>query len=197
MGTVMSSDLHCAGDIVRIVYRQALSGFTVFEVRQVPPFLCPQVPGLFKAVYQSPAPLLVGARVELDGEWSPGKFGMQFMVASLSLVRRPSVEAALQYLQSGVVFGIGPALAKRIVSTFGVETMRILESDPERLLEVPGLERHTVEHSNAGVASPCRPCRILGRVITAWVDDRIGAAGLTTFWCAGGGMGPGGSVPSE
>ena len=146
MGTVMSSDLHCAGDIVRIVYRQALSGFTVFEVRQVPPFLCPQVPGLFKAVYQSPAPLLVGARVELDGEWSPGKFGMQFMVASLSLVRRPSVEAALQYLQSGVVFGIGPALAKRIVSTFGVETMCILESDPERLLEVPGLGRHTVEH---------------------------------------------------
>lgn len=146
MATSVSSALHCAGDIVRIVYRQELTGFTVFEVRQVPPLVCPLVPLLFKAVWISPAPLVVGARVELEGEWHPGKFGLQLKVLSLSLARRPSVEAALQYLQSGVVFGIGPALAKRIVSRFGLETMRILESDPERLLEVPGLGRHTVDH---------------------------------------------------
>lgn len=146
MATSVSSALHCVGDIVRIVYRQELTGFTVFEVRQVPPLVCPLVPLLFKSVYVSPVPLVIGARVELEGEWIPGKFGLQLKVTSLSLARRPSVEAALQYLQSGVVFGIGPALAKRIVSTFGVETMRILESDPERLLEVPGLGRHTVDH---------------------------------------------------
>ena len=141
-----ASVIRCECDIIRIVYRQALSGFTVVEVRQVQSLVSPLVPLQFKAVCDSPAELLVGARVDLEGEWGAGKYGMQLTVSRLSPVRAPSLEGTLHYLQSGLVYGIGPALAKRIVQCFGLETMRILESDPERLLEVPGIGRQTVDH---------------------------------------------------
>mgnify|MGYP002988410144 CR=1 FL=1 len=77
--------------------------------------------------------------LELDGEWTKGKYGVQLQVEQWREIVPKTRDGVEGYLASGLIKGIGPATAAQIVSRFGVETLDILQNHPERLLEVKGI----------------------------------------------------------
>lgn len=81
-----------------------------------------------------------GETVVLEGEWTTHKqYGAQFKIESYQTVYPSTVEGMRRYLGSGLIKGIGPVTAKRIVDHFGKEALDVIERDPERLVEVEGL----------------------------------------------------------
>ncbi len=88
---------------------------------------------------QMSAPL-VGEAVEASGEWvEHARFGRQFKVESLKRVAPTSIKGIERFLASGVVKGIGPALAARMVQRFGERTLDVLMASPKKLAEVDGI----------------------------------------------------------
>ncbi|GAA2459451.1 ATP-dependent RecD-like DNA helicase [Actinomadura vinacea] len=82
----------------------------------------------------------VGESLRLTGRWrSHPKYGRQFEADSYSTVLPATVQGIRRYLGSGMIKGIGPVMADRMVSHFGTDILRIIEEEPERLVEVPGL----------------------------------------------------------
>lgn len=76
----------------------------------------------------------------MEGRWgSHPQYGRQFMVDNYTTVLPATVQGVRRYLGSGLVKGIGPRLAERIVGHFGVEALDVIEETPERLIEVPNL----------------------------------------------------------
>jgi exodeoxyribonuclease V alpha subunit len=65
--------------------------------------------------------------------------GRQFEVVSYTTVLPATIQGIRRYLGSGLVKGIGPVFAERVVEHFGLDTLKIIEDEPGRLVEVPGL----------------------------------------------------------
>jgi exodeoxyribonuclease V alpha subunit len=85
-------------------------------------------------------PLTPGEVLRVQGCWELNpRFGRQFKVDRFTLTLPASVGGIEKFLASGLVHGIGPVLAKRIVATFGAGTIDVLTADPQRLLEVEGV----------------------------------------------------------
>ncbi|MEH1015061.1 ATP-dependent RecD-like DNA helicase [Micromonospora sp. CPCC 206060] len=81
-----------------------------------------------------------GESLRLVGRWgSHPKYGRQFEVHSYTTVLPATVQGIERYLGSGLIKGVGPKTAARIVETFGVDTLRVIEEEPGRLTEVHGL----------------------------------------------------------
>src|SRR3954449_10531807 len=81
-----------------------------------------------------------GESLRLVGRWgSHPKYGRQFEVESYTTVLPATVQGIERYLGSGLIKGIGPRTASRIVGHFGVDTLRVIEEEPGRLVEVAGL----------------------------------------------------------
>ena len=96
--------------------------------------------GMFTAVGNE-LPTEEGLEVELNGTWKDGKFGMQYKVSSFQVVLPTNTEGIKAYLASDFIKGIGPVLAERIVDHYKEKTFKILEKDPERLLEIKGITK--------------------------------------------------------
>lgn len=87
----------------------------------------------------------VGESVELSGRWIVHtEYGRQFQVEQMRTVLPATVAGIEKYLGSGLIKGVGPEMAKRIVRHFGAETLNVIEQEPDRLIEVPGIgpKRH-------------------------------------------------------
>ncbi|MEV4753666.1 ATP-dependent RecD-like DNA helicase [Micromonospora sp. NPDC049559] len=81
-----------------------------------------------------------GESVRLVGRWgSHPKYGRQFEVHSYTTVLPATIQGIERYLGSGLIKGIGPKMAARIVGHFGADTLTVIEREPGRLVEVPGL----------------------------------------------------------
>ncbi len=81
-----------------------------------------------------------GETLRLTGTWvQDPKYGRQFKVASYQTVAPGTVAGMEKYLGSGLIRGIGKALAGRLVQAFGLETLDVIENQPERLREVEGI----------------------------------------------------------
>src|SRR5947208_1254698 len=81
-----------------------------------------------------------GESLRLVGRWgSHPKYGRQFEVHSFTTVLPATIQGIERYLGSGLIKGIGPKMAGRIVGHFGADTLRVIEQEPGRLVEVPGL----------------------------------------------------------
>lgn len=90
-------------------------------------------------LFPSPVP---GESIRCTGTWvKHPEFGRQFKADRIESVRPATLAAIEKYLGSGLVKGIGPATAKKIVARFGDKTLDILDSEPARLHEIPGLGR--------------------------------------------------------
>lgn len=126
------------GYIERIIYRSVENGYTVFEfVSEGDEITCV---GYFANITES-------QHMEITGEYTEHhSYGMQFKVSSFE-EKAPQSEIAIErYLASGAIKGIGVALAARIVRRFKKDTFRIIEEEPERLVEVKGIsERKAIE----------------------------------------------------
>ena len=81
-----------------------------------------------------------GERLRLSGRWtSHPQYGRQFEVQSYETVLPATVQGIRRYLGSGLIKGIGPKMAERIVDHFGQDTLQVIEESPGRLVEVLGL----------------------------------------------------------
>ncbi|MCD8074389.1 MAG: ATP-dependent RecD-like DNA helicase [Lachnospiraceae bacterium] len=96
------------------------------------------MPGSLKAVGEE-LPGEAGITLELEGVWKNTGYGMQFAVKSFQVKLPTTSEGICKYLSSGLIKGIGPVTAGRIVERFGEDTFRVFEEEPERLLEVRGI----------------------------------------------------------
>jgi len=92
-------------------------------------------------------PLLAeGERLRLRGSWrNHPRFGKQFQVEEYERLPFVSLEGLRRYLSSRMVKGIGPHYAGKIVRKFGLETIRILDEEPERLRDIPGIGEKRLE----------------------------------------------------
>jgi len=121
------------GVVERIVYENADNGFVV--ARLAAGNGIPQRTFVGEMLAVTP-----GETVRLHGRWVEDKrFGKQLRVQSFQTLLPTSVEGIQRYLGSGLVEGIGPAYAERLVNAFGLETLRIIEEQPERLRAVSGI----------------------------------------------------------
>jgi len=81
-----------------------------------------------------------GERLRLLGRWrSHPQYGRQFEVEAYQTVLPATIQGIRRYLGSGLIKGIGPRMAERIVDHFGQDTLQVIEQQPGRLVEVPGL----------------------------------------------------------
>ncbi|MFD7918327.1 ATP-dependent RecD-like DNA helicase [Streptomyces sp. NPDC059740] len=81
-----------------------------------------------------------GESLRMEGRWgSHPQYGRQFTVENYTTVLPATVQGIRRYLGSGLIKGIGPRIADRITEHFGLETLDVIEGDPQRLIEVPGL----------------------------------------------------------
>ena len=88
----------------------------------------------------------VGSVLLCEGDWKiDRKYGQQFVVQSFEEVMPATVYGIEKYLGSGLVKGIGPKFAQLIVRQFGTDTINVIETDIERLYEVPGIGKKRVE----------------------------------------------------
>ncbi len=85
-------------------------------------------------------PLSEGEEIEVTGFWKiHRRYGLQLQVEEWQKLEPASLEGLERYLGSGLIKGVGLGFAKRLVATFGLETLRVLSEEPQRLQEVEGL----------------------------------------------------------
>jgi exodeoxyribonuclease V alpha subunit len=127
------------GTVDRVTYHNEQNGYTVLRF-QIPGHSDPvTVVGNFPAV--SP-----GESLRLSGLWSTHpQYGDQFKAIEYSVTRPATIAGIQKYLGSGLIKGIGPVTARRIVEHFREKTLEVIESDISRLGEVTGVSRKRVE----------------------------------------------------
>lgn len=88
----------------------------------------------------------VGSVLLIDGNWKvDARYGRQFLAESWEETMPATVFGIEKYLGSGLIKGVGPKFAKKIVQQFGTDTLEIIETDVQRLLEVPGIGKKRVD----------------------------------------------------
>lgn len=97
-------------------------------------------------------PRTSAVELELDGEWVTGKHGCQLQVKQWREIVKQTPEGIRAYLGSGLIKGIGPQLADAIVRRFGADALHVLEHDPERLTEIPGITERKLADIQASYA---------------------------------------------
>ena len=126
------------GTVKSVVYHNDDNGYTVLHVEIPSEFELMRNPeitivGRTQAVWE-------GEDVKAEGQWVTDKVhGRQFKATTLTCVAPRSLKGVERYLASGMIKGVGPVLAKRIVETFGDQTMHVLQYQSGRLSEVPKL----------------------------------------------------------
>ena len=87
-----------------------------------------------------------GENLEITGEYvEHPSYGFQFKASSFKVVEPDDLLSMERYLGSGAIKGVGEALAKRIVKKFGKDTFRVIEEEPERLVEVKGISERIAQ----------------------------------------------------
>lgn len=127
------------GVVERITYHAEESGYTVARLK------APRVTELVTIV-GSFANIQAGQTLQLHGLWREHpKYGQQFQVTQYRETKPATITGIEKYLGSGLIKGVGPITAKRIVAHFGLETLDIIETQIERLVEVPGIAKKRVK----------------------------------------------------
>ena len=118
------------GTIEDIVYRNDENGYTVARLEKDDSIVT--VVGKFIDVQ-------VGSLVTLDGKYEKTKYGIQYRFDSYEISMPKSLSGIEKYLGSGLIRGVGPITAKKIVEHFGKDTLDVLEYTPQKLSEVSGI----------------------------------------------------------
>ena len=127
------------GVVERLTFHSDESGYTVARVK------VPRERDLITIV-GSFANIQAGQTLQMSGFWKEHpKFGQQFQVKTYRETKPATLTGIEKYLGSGLIKGVGPVTAKRIVAHFGLETLDIIENQIERLIEVPGIAKKRVK----------------------------------------------------
>ena len=129
---------HLKGQIERITYTNEENGYSVVKLKVY------GQKDLVNAVGSMMAPT-PGEILELKGEWSSHpKFGDQFKITHYKTEVPATVYGIQKYLGSGLIKGIGPVMAKRIVKKFGETTLDVIETDADSLVSVAGIGKKRI-----------------------------------------------------
>lgn len=121
------------GVVMNIRFRNEENGYVVLTIDTESMIGDACVVGTLPGIY-------VGAKGRYFGEWKKDpKYGMQFKAERWEEVMPVTIQGIENYLSSGLIRGIGPVTAHRIVTTFGLRTLEIIEANPKELLKVPGI----------------------------------------------------------
>ena len=137
------------GEVQRVTFENEETGFRVLKVEQKSP------PGSVVVVGVLP-PAGPGSQVRVTGSYfEDPRHGRQFRADSLVVLAPETLDGIERYLGSGVIPGLGPGFAKRIVETFGLQTLQVLDGDGAQLRRVPGLKGKRLE-----------------RIVSGWAEQR-------------------------
>jgi len=127
------------GVVERLTYHSEESGYTVARLKT------PQSRDLVTIV-GSFANIQAGQTLQLTGLWRDHpQYGAQFQVTHYRETKPATITGIEKYLGSGLIKGVGPVTARRIVACFGLETLDIIENHIERLIEVPGIAKKRIK----------------------------------------------------
>ncbi|MBM3893726.1 ATP-dependent RecD-like DNA helicase, partial [Candidatus Dependentiae bacterium] len=134
----MSSLTELTGTIDRVIFKSSDSGFSVFSLK---------IKGHDNVIVKGfTGQLHEGSLVSVKGTWGTHpKFGRQLEAIECVAQQPTSREGVQKYLGSGLIKGIGPAMAERLVNAFGENTLEIIDKEPDRLLRVEGIGAKRVE----------------------------------------------------
>lgn len=128
------------GQVERITYFNEQNGYIIARLK------AEGRPGLVTIVGSIAGGLNPGEVLKLKGDWqNHPKYGEQFRISSHESVAPATAAGIERYLSSGMIKGIGPVMAKRLVGKFGTETLEVIEKDIERLHEVDGIAEKRIE----------------------------------------------------
>jgi exodeoxyribonuclease V alpha subunit len=139
-----------AGSVERVTFHSEESGFCILRTK---------VKGRrdLVTVVGSAASITPGEYVECIGSWQNDRtYGLQFKTTQLTVVPPSTLEGIEKYLGSGMVKGIGPHFANALVYAFKEEVFTVIEEEPQRMLELPGIGQKRME-----------------KVTTAWADQKV------------------------
>src|SRR5206468_2768098 len=121
------------GSVKRVTFHNPINGWTVLRLTVKGVSDEVTAVGNFSA-------LTPGENLKLSGFWiNDPNYGQQFKVLNYELMRPATLIGIEKYLGSGLIKGIGPVTARRMVEHFGLHTLDIIEAAPERLREVQGI----------------------------------------------------------
>ncbi len=121
------------GLVERVTFHTEETGYCVLKVK-------PERGGELITVIGNAPRVVAGENIEATGEWvANAEYGRQLKAGAITLSRPESLEGLTRYLGSGLIEGIGPKYAKRIVEKFGKEVFDIIENTSARLEEIEGV----------------------------------------------------------
>ncbi len=122
------------GTVERVTFQSPESGFCVLRVRESA--------GALVTVVGTAQDINEGVMIDASGQWTvDAKFGRQLKADQLRISQPASIQGMERYLASGLVPGIGPTFAERLIHAFGTDVFEVIENEPQRLLEVDGIGR--------------------------------------------------------
>ena len=128
----MSELVELCGTLEKQIYKSPENGFSVFSLK-INSKQSITIQGYLPQVHQ-------GENVTLKGKWSfHKKYGRQFLVEECAAELPSSAIGIQKYLASGLIKGIGPKFAERLVAKFGEKTLEIIDKQPEKLITVNGV----------------------------------------------------------
>ncbi|MEH1881214.1 SF1B family DNA helicase RecD2 [Nostoc sp.] len=126
------------GVVERLTYYSQESGYTVARLQRSGAKELTTITGSF-------ADIQPGQTLQLTGFWREHpQYGLQFQVVNYNQTKPATLTGIEKYLGSGLIKGVGPVTAKRIVTHFGIETLDIIETQIERLSEVNGIAKKRI-----------------------------------------------------
>ena len=125
------------GILEKIIFKNSENGFIVGKVRLEDNSLVTIVGNAFE--------LQCGEKLEVTGKWILNRnYGQQFEIESIKTTEPATAVGIENYLGSGLIKGIGPVMANRIVSHFKLDTLKILDEEPKRLNEIDGIGKKRI-----------------------------------------------------
>lgn len=141
--------IEISGTIRRITFHNPENGHTVARMMVAGRDAPVTIVGKLMSVY-------AGEQISVRGDWrTHKKYGREFIIKDFRPLRPQTLDAIEKYLGCGLIKGIGPVLAGRLVAKFGLETISVIEADISRLTEVEGI----------GTAR-------LGMIVKAWREHK-------------------------
>ncbi|WP_123052744.1 ATP-dependent RecD-like DNA helicase [Clostridium sp. JN-1] len=127
------------GNIDSILFQSDSDGYVVARFKEKFKRQCITIVGCIPYITE-------GENLKLEGEWTTHPhFGKQFKVSSCEEIVPDSTAGIERYLASGVISGIGPVTARKIVEKFGEKTLEILDNDITRLREIEGIGEKKIQ----------------------------------------------------
>ena len=126
------------GVVERLTYHSEESGYTVARLKREKASELTTIVGSF-------ANIQPGQTLQLTGFWRDHpQYGAQFQVTQYTETKPATLTGLEKYLGSGLIKGVGPITAKRIVAHFGLDTLDVIENQIERLSEVAGIAKKRI-----------------------------------------------------